>query len=281
MRLILFAFIFFLLIFSSCNGKDEDIPSYIQIDTVEVSINNESKEGSNNHNINDVWVYINDIYQGNYEIPAKFPVLNSGKNKITLKAGIKLNGISSTREEYEFYNYIDIDTNLTPKTILKLTPKFSYKSNASFWIEDFNDADIKIGSPEQYVTDTTIQQIENPDNSNDLIGAIYVNAERKKFIGATNMDTDPIYYNDANRRLMLELQYKNNQRFQVSLLTENKKIDVEFILPSSNWNTIYIDLTPAIKSNPNEKYSLAFVTIYEGNKQGEVFLNNIKLVKYE
>lgn len=283
MKVFIFAFIVAVAVLASCEGKDEGIPAYIQIDTVSVVINDESKEGSNNHAITDVWVYINDNYQGNYEIPAKFPVLSSGNQKITLRAGIKLNGIAATREEYPFYDYIDIDTVLTEAKTMTLTPKFSYISNASFWIEDFNQADIKIGRTPYTLTDTTIQHVEDTTHTSPQLyyGGIFVDAERPNFIGATNTETDPIYYSDADRRLMLEMQYKNNQPFYVSLLTESKKIDVEVFMPSDEWKTIYVDLTPTVKLNPAEKYALAFSTVYDGEKTGEVYLNNVKLVSYE
>jgi len=282
-KVLLFALISIVILLISCEGKDEGVPAYIQIDTVAVVINDESKEGSNNHAITDVWVYINDIYQGNYEVPAKFPIINTGKQKITLRAGIKLNGISATREEYTFYQYIDIDTTLIEAKVMNLSPKFSYISNASFWIEDFNQADIKIGITDQTPTDTTIQQIEDSTHTNPQLyyGGIFVDAERPNFVCATNTETDPIYYSDADRRLILEMEYKNNQPFYISLFTDIKKIDVEVFMPSSEWKTIYVDLTPTIKKNPAEKYSLAFLTVYDGEKTGEIYLNNVKLVKYE
>ncbi len=283
MRLFLFALLVAFTILSSCDGKDEGVPAYIQIDTIAVVINDEAKEGASNHAITDVWVYINGNYQGNYEIPAKFPILNIGNQKITLRAGIKLNGIAATREEYPFYQYIDIDTTLTEAKLMTLTPKFSYISNASFWIEDFNQADIKIGKTPQIHTDTTIQHVEDSLHTSPQLyyGGIFVDAERPNFIGATNTETDPIYYSDADRRLMLEMQYKNNQPFYVSLITDVKKIDVEVFMPSSEWKTIYVDLTPTIKLNPSKKYSLAFSTVYDGTKTGKIYLNNVKLVSYE
>ena len=282
-ELLLFAFISVILTLSSCDGKDEGIPAYIQIDTVSVRINNEVEEGSSNHAITDVWVYIDDVYQGNYEVPAKFPVLNTGNHKITLRAGIKLNGIAATREEYPFYQYIDIDTVLTESKVMTIAPEFSYIENASFWIEDFNQADIKIWRTPQTNTDTVIQHVEDTAHTDPQLyfGGIFVDATRPNFIGATNLETDPIFYYDADRRLMLEMQYKNNQAFYVGLLTQTKKIDIEMLMPSTEWKTIYIDLTPWIKKNPTEKYALAYWTMYDGEKQGKILLNNIKLVKYE
>ena len=71
-------------------------------------------------NITDAWVYLNDNLQGVYELPANFPVLAKGNQTLRVKAGIKLNGISSTRSPYPFYeSFIDtIDLKLNETIII-------------------------------------------------------------------------------------------------------------------------------------------------------------------
>lgn len=281
MKIIIFAISFVLvIILSSCNGKEEDTPVFIQIDTVQVIINDDDKEGNNNHNISDVWVYVDDNYQGCYEIPAKFPILSKGNHKVTIKAGVKTNGISATREFYPFYTFIDIDTNLIEGSTLKLNPKFSYISNSDIWVEDFNDIDFQFSTIPNSLTDTTFQRVKHEGEANNFYVAAYVNSERTDFFQGTSVETDPIEYGDAARRLFLEFEYKNNNQFYVSLVSDKRHI-IEVINPSTEWNKIYIDLTPTIKLNPALTYSLVFDTKYDGIKQGEVFIDNVKLVHYE
>jgi hypothetical protein len=67
----------------------------------------------------------------------------------------------------------------------------------------------------------------------------------------------------------------------VGLHTDTELLQVEMINPSDNWKKIYIDLTQTIINNPKEKYALVFSALYNGEQQGEIFLNNIKLVSYE
>ena len=80
---------FILIAFVACK-KENLTPAYIKINDIE--LNNSSTD-----KITDAWVYIENQLQGVYELPAKFPVLETGVKEIRIKAGIKNNGISSSR----------------------------------------------------------------------------------------------------------------------------------------------------------------------------------------
>ena len=56
--------LYFILIFSffSCNKENNDIPSYVKIDDVDLLYNQDF--GANTENITDVWFYIDDNLQG-------------------------------------------------------------------------------------------------------------------------------------------------------------------------------------------------------------------------
>ncbi len=279
-KYLLFFIISFGIILSSCDTKEEKIPSFISVDTVEVIINDPAKEGSNTHKITDIWVYIDNKYQGIYQPPRSFPVLETGNHLVTFRAGITKNGISATREEYPFYNYFELDTNLIPDQEIKITPKFTYIDNCHIWKEDFEDPNFKIGSNPQLPSDTSMVRIEDPDHQGNYIGAAYTDAVNSKFIASTNKTTDPIYYQDAERRIFLELDYKCNTHFYVGLLGDDL-ITVILINTSNKWNKIYVDLTPSIKSNPANVYALAFWMFYDGEKQCNLFIDNVKIVRYE
>ena len=48
-----------------------------------------------------------------------FPIQTSGHAVVTLFAGIKTNGISATRQPYEFYESLTLDTTVKPGTTAK------------------------------------------------------------------------------------------------------------------------------------------------------------------
>ncbi|HOY90996.1 MAG TPA: hypothetical protein PK891_04715, partial [Bacteroidales bacterium] len=99
MRKYLFLIFVIFIIFNitSCEWLDpaEQVPSYLQID--EVDLNVRPGEGSASHAINTVWVYVDGTANGVYELPAKVPLLYEGKHELIIMPGIKLNGITTTR----------------------------------------------------------------------------------------------------------------------------------------------------------------------------------------
>ena len=113
----------------SCNviNPDEQEPSFIQIDNF--AFHASSGQGSSRHNISDVWVYANDDIQGVYDVPADIPVIRSGNTKITVFAGIKNDGIGTTRIRYPFYTGYDTIVNLEAIDHHVISPHFEYVSN--------------------------------------------------------------------------------------------------------------------------------------------------------
>ena len=84
------------------------MPAYIKIDTIKLDTYY-PEQGSKSANITDAWVYVNDNLVGVFELPALLPVLHRGPNKLQIYPGIKLNGISSTRVPYPFYQPVVYD----------------------------------------------------------------------------------------------------------------------------------------------------------------------------
>ena len=117
MKHIIVSFLFVSFLYQSCEEIDinEGVPSYINIPSIEV-VTDLTNEGSNSHKITDAWVYFDNNLQGVYPLPASFPVLLSGKQNISIKAGIKNNGIAATRVKYPFYDYFNAEITLT-KTV--------------------------------------------------------------------------------------------------------------------------------------------------------------------
>jgi len=106
MKHIIFLFLFGIFLFQSCKKADinDGVPSYISIPSIKVD-SIQSGVGSNSNKITDAWIYFDNNLQGVYPLPATFPVLLQGKQNISIKAGIKNNGIAATRAKYPFYDY--------------------------------------------------------------------------------------------------------------------------------------------------------------------------------
>ena len=117
-----YSILFLIICIVSCNKDNNEVPCYISIDDIQVN----EYANSAGTNVTDAWVYINDNLQGVYELPARFPVLAQGKQKLRIRAGIKDNGIAATRVAYPFYSsFIIEDQDFSPEMEIMLEPVVS------------------------------------------------------------------------------------------------------------------------------------------------------------
>lgn len=264
-------------------NPEEDIPSYIHINYIQLQINDSIKEGTSSHKITDAWVYIDDELLGAYELPVTFPVLKEGKHILKVKAGIKVNGIADTREKYPFYDF-SIDTiNLIKGSIIEVNPVVQYFQGITFaWIEDFETGNslTKTNS-----SDTAIQLVD-ADTSIGYLGnksaAIYLDSAHTFYVSTASPGQfelpkgSPVY---------LEINYKCNNEFAVGIFknTSSQSIQLQpslYINPSNKWNKIYVSLTNDVKAQTDAvSYEVYFGVIKEESvPYPEIYLDNIKLV---
>jgi len=267
-------------IINSCNLKEKGkIPGYIRINEAKLKV--KLNEGSNTHKIVDVWVNVDGKLQGVYELPVTFPLIETGKRKITLRAGIKVNGISKNRQKYPFYKMIIIDTTIIEDFILTFYPEFEYKEDVVFkWIEDFS---YNGHSLEKMPESDTLLYIQR-DSSNNYFGKFMIDNTRKNFFYKSSeefelpKDGTPVY---------LELDYKCNHPFIVGVIANNimNSITIPYLVinPHPNkYNHIYIYLTDVILKNTNAKSFNIFIrsSLQDGYNVGEFEIDNIKLLHF-
>ncbi len=245
----------FIFILSSCNiiDPDEEIPAYFKIDSVFVDYDTQYPQL---HNISDVWVTVNGDRVGTFELPALFPVIgkNTGKTNVVIMPGIKVNGISTTRDIYPFFDYYEFDTLLTPLHTYVLRPHFKYKDGLNIWTEHFAGLaqGYKFEKTTQSDTNIIVQEdsLIGPDN---YVGNIYLTTERPKFQCVT---LDDFYFPTNGSKIYAELDYMNTQEFEVGLFVYKTsqliEAPLEIINPHPNgYNRIYVDLTKYVNDNAN------------------------------
>ena len=214
-----FAFIILLIGFCllpSCEiiNPDEEIPAYIHIPAY--TLTTSFDQGSASHNITDAWVYLNDDIQGVYELPVTFPVLGSGDQKLTIRPGIKINGIASTRIAYPFFTESVLNVTLEPTVIDTLQLSTTYKTASKFaWIEDFESPGISIESLP--FSDTSLLKTSEQDKVFEGIssGRIVLDENRKAYHGAS---VDAFKLPGGLTPSYLELDFKTNHPFVVGLI---------------------------------------------------------------
>jgi hypothetical protein len=249
-----------LLLLPSCEwiNPEEDIPSYIRIDSVGFTPGLATEAGTIS-NINDVWVYVDGILQGVYEIPAFFPVLATGEHEIMFKAGIKKNGISASREAYPFYASVKKTVDLKELETSVFYPVFTYRSETQFpWIENFEDAGMTLDSSmSSQVPLVQLKESENSFGSMNLTGN-QIKAECSTLNWINLPQNSPVY---------LEMEYRNSINLTLGLLIDNPgeviSTGIITLYPKETWTKIYIDLT-------------YYATTYTDAEGFKIFLGTIK-----
>ena len=268
-----------LCLFSACELANtvEDTPALLEIE--EITVN-----GDHSHQISDAWVYVNNEFLGIYPLPTKLPVLSSGSNTIIIDAGIKKNGISSSREKYPYYTSFQIDTILTPAENILLSPQVNYSVSVFPFEENFEN----IGTKLIVSSDSANHEIlKTFDNSVSAFGnyhaTVEIDGENGEIFECTtddlNLTSDKVVY--------LEMDYKCNATlvvgFYANFANQVNKTSIIYLNPKENWNKIYISLSETIANYTNaQSFKLFFGMARDTSLEKNTFsLDNIRLVYEE
>jgi hypothetical protein len=271
----------------SCeNQEDEDlVPSYIHIDKISVSSN--LTQGSNSSNITDAWVYLDETLIGSFELPATVPILSSGKQKITVRPGIKLNGISNTRAAYPFYTGIVRELELVKDSIINITGNTSYERNTIFpWLEDFDSPSLSIDTSAK--SDVSIAKTSDPqlifnEPGNLYSGLVTMTNDTSIFEVVTK---DKFDFPENGGYIFLEVNYKINHPlvFGVYYSVNGARIQRPIVIlnKTDEWKKTYINLS-VIKYDTPSAYDFQIFMGAEkedGTENAIFLLDNLKLVRF-
>ena len=278
--------LFCLLAFVGCNiiNPSEEEAAYIEINSVNV-ITDVAIQGSNAANISDAWIYVDDKLIGAFEIPCRIPVLHSGTHKVSIGAGVQLNGSSTLRTPYLFYRFHEQENvNLEPGQTSILSPTFSYFDSLTFAFKaNFDDlSGNKLTSTSS--SDTTLSLCNNPARVFEGAGSCLVELFRDSGFVDFQM-IDPVSLPKGGANVFMEINYKNNQDLLVGLRSyysgaTTKEEQVITLRPTDTWNKVYINLTKQVSSQINAiNYRIFFQTIKpSGSEPLEVLIDNFKII---
>jgi hypothetical protein len=279
----------FMLLFGSCNliNPEESVPSYIRID--EFSFVAAPGEGTDSEKITEVWVYSNGEMLGAFDLPADIPVLDEGATQIKIFAGIKNNGISSSRIRYPFYTTFDTTLQCVPGAEFLIKPRFFYRDDIS--IEEYNFE----SGQNQFISvigsDVDLDVIINSDQVFEGGGSGYALLDNgnNQLLVRTNQEL----VLTPGKVTFLELNYSTNNTLAAGLYsfqsTTEKKNLALLMNPTTEtvgapvWNKIYIDLGLIPSQNINaDEFEIYFEAVADTpGKTVEVFLDNVKLVTFD
>lgn len=274
--------------FLSCNKKDDPalIPSYLSID--KIALNVVPGQGTAAEQISDVWVYANQQFIGAFEMPVKVPLLLEGETDIRLMAGIKLNGISSTRTYYPFLNPILKKVNLVRDSVYTFGQvSTSYNDNLKFaWMEDFEGAVLSFDTTSKsnvglVRTSDPALLFNYPGELNEFSGYAYLSSDSAIFEA---MSVEKYEFPPSGAEVFMEMNYASDNEFVVGVKYLALGMIVQrpllYVKPSQEWNKIYVNLTVPKFDTPSATDFQIFIGARtdQGDAEGYILLDNLKLI---
>ena len=276
----LFAFwglLVFALSFASCKKFEgsQEIPAYIHIDSITVDCDY-FVYGANTQKITDAWVYIDDQNIGCFELPSTFPILKKGPHKVSIYAGIKVDGRTPARDRYPFYQpVIYQQLNLVEDSIINLQPVVNYypigESTFVGWMEDFENANTLLPDAS---SDTGIIRVSGSEAWHSVnsfwSGKVELPPDSLDFTIATADELD--FYKDmsgiycllemdynCNDTFFVGVQYYKNYKLTQAPLVKVTPTDKQHDKPQ-RWNKIYINIGPTMNNNVDADYFKIYFT---------------------
>jgi hypothetical protein len=276
-----------LIMFYSCNliNPDEPAPAYIFID--EFSVVTTPGQGTNRNAITELWVYSNADIVGVFDLPAQIPIIGNGNEQLTIFAGIKNNGIGTTRIRYPFFATYDTVLNLNSLDEFRLSPVFTYYD------------EVQIDNSRNFETGNTFVAGPNNQGSLQLIDDSQIAADGNRCIKVSMGDASYMQFIDNSNLLMdagntvfLEMDYSCNNTFAVGVYVvqggNSSKVPVLFLTPTTpeagmipEWNRVYVDFGAIAIQYPQADYYRIYVESSSNESTSPtVFLDNLKIVNW-
>ena len=284
-RFIVLVFFGLSLLFS-CVKNNPD-PAWLRVNDWDLVANValSGEEGELTEKITNAKVYVNDELIGIFETPFRIPLLTSGESVVRLDPVVINNGISATKKVYPFTNYYIETVNLIKNDTVVISPVTSYKSNANFWIEDFEDINI------------SIENDPNTSLSNLVLSNESLNSFNGNYYGKVELtDSDSTWVAYTLDQLVipkgvdsyLEIDYYNTNDVYQGLISlspsgqsNNVNIRMNAQTPESViWKKIYIELRELVTASPNQS---TFLQSFQANldvddTEGLIYFDNIKVI---
>ena len=274
-KCIILLFISICLFSCDKNENIQEIPSYLSVSEINLATN--SNQGSNTHKITDIWLYVNDQFAGAYELPSTIPLLHKDTNNIKIFAGIKDNGISSTRVRYHFYKSFEKNVFLVEDSIVNIQPSFRYTDNAIIEFENFEGVGTNIDTTLNSEVDFEIKT----ENENNFAYA-HITGDNLKFEAATDdfenlpQQGSPVY---------LELDYQSNHTALIGAYINNPTSvinrDLVWISPKEeDWNKIYINMTKTVSEALGNNSIKFYINVFrtDTTKEAWIKFDNLKII---
>lgn len=280
--------VFCAFVFNGCKkwDKPEQVPAYIHIDHIDLSVS--PSQGTAKHGLIDAWVYVNDQPVGVFNLPATIPILASGSQKITIAGGIKEDGLTEHRAKYSLLLPFIKTVNLIPGHVHEMTgvdqPTVSYypSTDVGIWHENFDDAAIEFYADPN--SDAGVAYVNDTVNVFEGTGSgkieLPVGFDYARVITSQSFDLPKL-----GNPVFVELHYKTNNSMGIGIQAINGTELIPLtntVLNATNgeWKKIYVKLTDIVSEQSNADSFKFIITIDKDNGVDVVenYIDNFKVV---
>lgn len=279
---------FFLLAFSSC-VKNNRPPVWLEIQPWILEENPEAQyeEGELSHQIKNAQVFINDQSVGIFQLPIKIPILDvTGTANVKIYPVIINNGISATKKIYPFLEFYEVNKVFEESKTIVLQPTTRYFAETQFWIEDFEDASVKIETDNNSKVNFTKDNQPAFLKYGSFYGFAQLNTTNNLLLAYTNGQL-PL---PRGKEVYLEMDYRSTNNLITGLIEVSSNQIKDHVNIQLNqqeedravWKKIYIDLRELVSATfLAEYYEISFrAELDEGATEGKIIVDNIKLVYF-
>jgi hypothetical protein len=292
---------------------DQEVPAYIQIDSIIVSQASASAFGlTPTSKIVDAWITIDGRSLGCYQLPIKsIPVLAEGEHKVLIQAGILANNLSLRRGIYPFYSGVELTVNFVEDSIINVTRKEDGTMRTAVAIREYNkyplgNEDFERGKhgfdtvssyksvPLQMKSCNTVSE-KFPKSSTpqrfyeDNVGYIHLTKSDScccimtKEACTKGTETALPY----SQPIFIELDYLTNNIFEVGIVsTISNKPYIHPVVVVGNqknpqWSKIYVDISSAVGTQYFDADNFKILIrayLEESNEEAYIYLDNIRIV---
>lgn len=293
-NILLFLLFVMSLLCYSCEviNPSEDIPAYLNVK--EIIVETTTGEGSNSQSITDAWISVDDEFLGAFPLPARIPILEEGMKKITVFSGIKLNGASSDRDIYPFYNQYEVEVELIATEDVTINPVVGYSDKAVFQVVESFEGVNHLFSADLDGDDVTFFEGSSSGGFEGRSGvATMSNGHFVVSAGTDYINTFPSQSNGYTS--FVEIDVKSDVYSAVYLIAYDQgrnaiyQGDFGNITPSEDWKKIYFEMsTPlqeAAQSPSADSYRLVLVSqlspeAIDTMPVAKVYVDNVKFITF-
>lgn len=275
---------------------DQEIPAYLQIDTIALQATSAYPGITPTSKIVDAWVYVDDWLLGDFQLPLKIPVLKRGACKLTVYPGILANEQSMQRRGYAFYTNYEATIFFAEDSVTHIKEiKTNINSKAYFNMnETFGDVNIAFDTISTYNRTAGIERVTTAELGlenrlyGEYVGSMTLTEDKpgcmilskEKFDGDDMPKSqDLIVEVDycCNNEFTFGLQYiyqGRNERYDMLILGAQKKME---------WTKGYINIAPRItelRSAGATDFQIYFATdLGSGEESAQLYFDNIRIVR--